>query len=401
MLVSALAATVPIVTVKTTDTVYSPDYLCWLATEPILNFGTRQISKTFTKEFLESEYRLAMLFAANIHADFQDEFHEFYETLDNANKGVILVNPNEHIPLSLDCGTLEFSTSYIVETLKPSYPTIDEFVDMLHNLTVVEADTVCRMTYASAGLLDRSTLQKFRRIVEGEPPGLYLYTGQPEFYRATKKFKEWANLWKKPFLTSEDKRFRPRGLLFDGEPGTGKTAGAKWLAAQWGVPLYRLEVASMMSKWLGESEQNLNVALSRIEDNAPCVVIIDEVEKLFTQSEDGASGRILSRLLWWLQEHTARVVTIMTTNDRQAIPKELYRPGRIDGELKFFKIKGADIQDFVLEYLKTFELDDDQESSIWGGVCKYLRIGTSDERYASTGELVHLVNRLIAKLTFD
>ena len=44
------------------------------------------------------------------------------------------------------------------------------------------------------------------------------------------------------FLTGDDPRLRPRGLMFDGEPGTGKTSAAKWIAEQFGVPLYRQDV---------------------------------------------------------------------------------------------------------------------------------------------------------------
>lgn len=68
-----------------------------------------------------------------------------------------------------------------------------------------------------------------------------------------------------------------------------------------------------------------------MNDPAPCVVLIDEVEKVFQSGEDGGvTSRILSQLLWWLAEHRTRVLTVMTTNDYAAIPPELYRPGRLD-----------------------------------------------------------------------
>jgi SpoVK/Ycf46/Vps4 family AAA+-type ATPase len=74
----------------------------------------------------------------------------------------------------------------------------------------------------------------------------------------------------------------------------------------------------------------------------PCILLLDEMEKLFTQGDDsGVTGRLLEQLLWWLQEHKSRVLTVMTTNAIDAIPKEVYRPGRIN---EIFTMKGLDEQ---------------------------------------------------------
>jgi len=77
--------------------------------------------------------------------------------------------------------------------------------------------------------------------------------------------------------------------------------------------------------------------LSMLDQNEPSVFLIDEVEKLFESGgEDaGTTSRILSQLLWWLSEHTSRILTVMTTNNRDALPKELYRSGRIDRVMEF------------------------------------------------------------------
>jgi SpoVK/Ycf46/Vps4 family AAA+-type ATPase len=49
--------------------------------------------------------------------------------------------------------------------------------------------------------------------------------------------------------------------------------------------------------------------------------------------------RVMGELLWWLQEHQSRVLTIMTTNNEKAIPPELYREGRIDAVVAFERMK--------------------------------------------------------------
>lgn len=74
-----------------------------------------------------------------------------------------------------------------------------------------------------------------------------------------------------------------------------------------------------------------------------CVIIFDEVEKVFqSQSDSGVTSRMLSQLLWWLQSHKSKVFTVMTTNDMAKIPEELYREGRIDQTIPFLGIESYD-----------------------------------------------------------
>lgn len=122
---------------------------------------------------------------------------------------------------------------------------------------------------------------------------------------------------------------------------TGKTLASMYLASEFGVPLYRLDLGTMMGKYVGQSEESLNAALAQVDLVAPCVVIFDEVEKVFQNNSDsGVTSRMLSQLLWWLQSHKSKVFTVMTTNAIEKIPEELYREGRIDITLQFLGIGG-------------------------------------------------------------
>ena len=121
---------------------------------------------------------------------------------------------------------------------------------------------------------------------------------------------------------SDDVRLRPRGLLFDGKPGTGKTAGSKWIAEQFGVPLYRMDIGGTKGRYVGDSETALLSHLSGSTTQAPAVCLIDEIEKVFVDQHDGGTTTsMLSQLLWWLAEHKSRVLTIMTTNDGWQAPE--------------------------------------------------------------------------------
>jgi SpoVK/Ycf46/Vps4 family AAA+-type ATPase len=112
--------------------------------------------------------------------------------------------------------------------------------------------------------------------------------------------------------------------------------------------LFRLDVSTSLNRYLGESESRIARNLNVIEQNAPCVWLLDEAEKLFnTQGDEGTTQRILSQMLWWLQEHRSRVLTIMTTNNLEVIPKELYRAERLDKVLHLEKLSLSAAKQFA------------------------------------------------------
>ncbi len=127
----------------------------------------------------------------------------------------------------------------------------------------------------------------------------------------------------------------PKGVVLLGVQGCGKSMAAKAIAAAWGMPLLRLEAGRMYDKFIGESDKHLDKALAAAEHMAPCVLLIDEIEKGFAQSassdaDGGLSRRLLGRLLGWLQDRRAPVFVVATCNDIEQLPPELMRKGRFD-----------------------------------------------------------------------
>ena len=97
-----------------------------------------------------------------------------------------------------------------------------------------------------------------------------------------------------------------------------------------------MDMGPILNKYVGDSEKNFRAALDEIDSAEPCALLIDEAEKVLrTQEDHPVAGRILSSLLWWMQEHKTRVITFMTTNGKDILPPELIRPGRVDEELMF------------------------------------------------------------------
>lgn len=123
----------------------------------------------------------------------------------------------------------------------------------------------------------------------------------------------------------------PKGVFIVGMPGCGKSLCAKATATLFGSPLLKLDMGSMMGKYVGESEANLRKALKIAEASAPCIVWIDEIEKAFS----GLGGNdILTRMygyfLTWMQDKKSAVYVIATANRADCLPPELKRKGRFD-----------------------------------------------------------------------
>lgn len=127
----------------------------------------------------------------------------------------------------------------------------------------------------------------------------------------------------------------PKGAMLAGIPGCGKSLTAKAIATAWGVPLLRVDLGGLKSKFVGESESNLRKAFKVIEAIGRCVVWLDEIEKALQGATSGAadggvSSDALGAILNWMQERSGEAFVIATANDVEGLPPELLRKGRFD-----------------------------------------------------------------------
>lgn len=148
--------------------------------------------------------------------------------------------------------------------------------------------------------------------------------------------KEWVRKRKKAF-TPEAAEFglrAPKGVLLVGPPGSGKSLGAKAIAAELELPLLKCDMGRMFGSLVGESERNIRKAIQIAEAVAPCVFWIDEIEKGLAgasgQGDSGVGARVLGTILTWMQEKKAPVFVYATANDVSRLPPELLRKGRFD-----------------------------------------------------------------------
>lgn len=132
----------------------------------------------------------------------------------------------------------------------------------------------------------------------------------------------------------------PKGALFLGIPGTSKTMSAEAFAGELGVPLIKMSMDKIMDKMVGQSEQKIARALEVVKKCAPCVFLMDEIEKALggassQQTDGGVSARVMKALLEFMNDNENGIYVIMTSNDISIMPPEFTRSGRIDAQWYF------------------------------------------------------------------
>ena len=121
----------------------------------------------------------------------------------------------------------------------------------------------------------------------------------------------------------------PRGQLYCGQAGTGKSLCAKASASVFGIPLLRLEASRLFGSLVGETERNWRLVHATAKAIAPCVLWIDEVDGLFSGGESsgktdgGTTSRTLKAMLQDMQFNSEGIFYAMTANDIDNLPDPL------------------------------------------------------------------------------
>jgi ATP-dependent 26S proteasome regulatory subunit len=286
---------------------------------------------------------------------------EVSDALKNSYKTLVLITPHMRLSEDLekdvtildyplpDCDVLRQLMLRIIDDVKDN-PKIeiniddqglDEMLQAALGLTLKEAENVFAKTLITTGRIDTRDIA----IILDEKKQIIRKSGLLEYYEAQENFdyiggltllKDW--LMKRSMAFSEQAREfglpAPKGALFLGIQGCGKSLSAKAVSAAWQMPLLRFDAGRLFESALGSSEENLRKAIKVAESVSPCILWIDEIEKAFGgsggQTDGGTSSRIFGALLTWLAEKTSPVFVIATANDISRLPPELLRKGRFD-----------------------------------------------------------------------
>jgi SpoVK/Ycf46/Vps4 family AAA+-type ATPase len=216
---------------------------------------------------------------------------------------------------------------------------LTQIIESLSGLPLSDARKLIRRAIHDDGVLTESDntqimQAKFDLLGQGGVLSFEYDTAQFAEIGGLERLKEWLHVRRSIFTgeSSNPVLDPPKGIMLLGVQGCGKSLAAKAVAGSWLVPLLRLDAGALFNKFYGETEKNLTKTLATAEIMEPCVMWIDEIEKVISteQHDGGTSQRVLGTLLTWMAENSKRVFIVATSNNIESLPPELVRKGRLD-----------------------------------------------------------------------
>ncbi|MCL2386664.1 MAG: AAA family ATPase [Defluviitaleaceae bacterium] len=129
----------------------------------------------------------------------------------------------------------------------------------------------------------------------------------------------------------------PRGILFHGKPGTGKTLMARAMAGEAGVPFYAVSGSDFVQMYVGVGAARVRDLFKKAREAGSGVIFIDEIDALGKKRSDGVNGndereQTLNALLTEMQGFSegTGIVVVAATNRPDTLDEALMRPGRFD-----------------------------------------------------------------------
>lgn len=151
----------------------------------------------------------------------------------------------------------------------------------------------------------------------------------------------------------EQKGLKPASsIIFQGPPGVGKTMTASWLAHKLELPLYVLDLTSVMSSLLGKTGSNLRSVIDFAKSH-PCVLFLDEIDAIAKRRSDdsdvGELKRLVNILLQELEDWPSAGLLIAATNHPELVDPALWR--RFDLDIKFPPPNEENVRAAVIRFL--------------------------------------------------
>ena len=267
---------------------------------------------------------------------------------------IIIISPSNEVPLELQ------KTFKVLNYDTPSEEDIFELLNLwtnskditlqsreqtniakrLFGFTISEILSMLNLSFIKYGTINLEIVneKKIEMINESGVLDYKVPSASLDNVGGNHKFKEWIDVVE-ACMTEDAREYgipAPKGYLSVGIPGTSKSFSAEALAGKWEMPFIKLNMAKITSRYAGETERNMYKALNLVRSCAPCVLLIDEVEKALggykssNSSDSGAIARAFGSVLEFLNDNDNGVFVVMTSNDVSQLPPELTRAGRLD-----------------------------------------------------------------------
>ena len=242
---------------------------------------------------------------------------------------------------------------------------LDAVLDAAAGLTRFEAENACSLSLVRHGRLAPDVLWELKA-------GALKKSGLLALHRGGETFADLGGLGALKAFCARALRpgrrpgVRARGVLLLGPPGSGKSAFCRALGNETGRPTLVLDVGSLLGSLVGQSEANARRALRLVDAMAPCVAMIDEVEKALAgagsggHSDGGVTSRVFANFLTWLNDHESDAFVVCTANDVSKLPPEFARAERFDA-VYFLDLPGPQERELIWRmYLGRYGLDPGQ-----------------------------------------
>ncbi len=329
-------------------------------------------------------------------------FKDLINSIKNTKNTVIIISPDYSLPKDIELDAAHIVGGYpnrkeiiaiikeTVDELKASGKQIatslsldelNKILDVLKGLSTQQIRNIlnkCIIEDNALTIKDRGAIEKYKKEIFDKEGLLEFYIPENKENLANfDNLKRWLSERKNSFVKNETTALpSPKGVLLMGVQGCGKSLAIKVIARELNLPIYRLDIGKLYSKYIGETEQNLRKALMVVEKLCPVCLWIDEIEKGFAASggdiDGGVSQRILGTFLTWVQERKASCFIAATANDIYRLPPEFLRKGRFD-EIFFVDLPDAQSRERLLKIhlqkreLKPEEFDLKKIVDITGG----------------------------------
>lgn len=244
----------------------------------------------------------------------------------------------DNVVNSLESSAIEASRE--IELPEKDSEEYNSLLDAAKGMTTLEAEDAYALAFQLTQTIDP-------KVVMDEKVQVIKNSGILELYPATVGLKgvggysvllKWLKARKRAF-GEEARQYglpMPKGMLMIGVSGCGKSLISKSVAAEWELPLIRLDAARLFGGVVGESESNVRRAIDLSEAVSPAVLWIDEIEKglAMPQGQVLSGGEVtkhvVGTLCTWLSEKTSPIFVIATCNSIESLPPEMTRMRRWD-----------------------------------------------------------------------
>ncbi len=339
----------------------------WSSTDGLRRDGVeaKQLDARAVLEFIAGWQGDAIFQLKDFHGCMRDDpevrrrLRDLYATCLDSGKFVVISSPLRVLPedLSRQVALMELQPPDVEELIgfvreetanfarkgrkvDDSDPALFAMARALQGLTLDEAGHALRRALNTGVALDVSAvpclLEEKKLIVNKTGLIQYVADGtQLAHVGGLEYLKKWLLARRKLFLERDSlsAEIVPKGILFMGVSGCGKSLSVKAVAEYFGLPLYRIDMIEIFSGRHGNPDGAFVDACRTVESVAPAVVWFDEIEMGLTGQTGETNtnlGRMFAFFLTWMQEKTRGLFVAATANRIDLLPAEIIRQGRFD-----------------------------------------------------------------------